>query len=94
MRGETDLDAVLLGLPQHSTTRLLVIVEAEDASVVDREVLVRVPGAGSEAAEAAVSLEARPRGDVPRGVDLVREGEIVAVLILAFLTVGLEPVRW
>lgn len=40
--------AVNLGITNSDTSTALVVVESEDATVLDRQILIRVPGRGSE----------------------------------------------
>lgn len=73
--------AIKLGVSDSHTSTALVIVEPEDSTILDWQVLIRVPGRCTERLQATVTGETLPGGDVEGSIDFVGEGEVRVVLL-------------
>ena len=69
------------------------ILELEDAAVVNRQILVRVPWAGPEALQAAVSLKSSTSRDVSWCVDFVGKQQVFTLGSLALSQVSTVSAR-
>lgn len=87
---ETHLDSLFATRLFRSSSSPLVILELEDLGIVERQVLVRIPGRRSETLEPSISLEPGLGQAVPRRVFFVGEMEVVGVVFVALFSISLE----
>jgi hypothetical protein len=90
---QTHLNTLIHGLADDPLLGGGKVLKLKDFTILQRQVLVWVPGTGTEATEAAVPLEAGESGNVAGGIDLVGERGILLLSFLALLKICLVPRR-